>query len=138
MALVRELCVAGLDVPDDEVSFEIPVPEVRGRMDALFGSTVFEFKRDLRTEQADAEGQLLPISAIVKEQLVAATSVSLRTERHSSPISASMIASNGSAKSRPIRLILVRYFNGSTPRSLSGPICPLRRNRSDRSLGATA
>lgn len=59
MALVRELCVAGLDVPDDEVSFEIPVPEVRGRMDALFGSTVFEFKRDLRTEQADAEGQLL-------------------------------------------------------------------------------
>ena len=35
MALVRELCVVGLDVPDGEVDFEIPVPEVRGRMDAL-------------------------------------------------------------------------------------------------------
>jgi hypothetical protein len=34
MGLVRELCVVGLDIPDDEVNFEIPVPEVRGRMDA--------------------------------------------------------------------------------------------------------
>jgi hypothetical protein len=58
MGLVRELCVVGLDIPDADVNFEIPVPEVRGRMDALFGSTIFEFKRDLRAEQADAEDQL--------------------------------------------------------------------------------
>jgi len=59
MGLVRELCVVGLDIPDNEVNFEIPVPEVRGRIDAVFGATVFEFKRDLRTERADAEEQLL-------------------------------------------------------------------------------
>jgi hypothetical protein len=53
--IVRELCVVGLDIPDREVNFEIPVPEVRGRIDALFGSTVFEFKRDLRRETDDAE-----------------------------------------------------------------------------------
>jgi hypothetical protein len=57
--IVRELCVVGLDISDREVSFEIPVPEVRGRIDALFGATVFEFKRDLRREQNDAEEKLL-------------------------------------------------------------------------------
>jgi hypothetical protein len=58
MGLVRELCVVGLDISDNDVNFEIPVPEARGRMDALFGSTIFEFKRDLRVEQAEAEDQL--------------------------------------------------------------------------------
>jgi hypothetical protein len=53
--LVRELCVVGLDVPDREIDFEVPVPEVRGRIDALFGSSIFEFKRDLRREKDDAE-----------------------------------------------------------------------------------
>ena len=57
-SLVHELCVVGLDVPDSDVSFEVRVPEVRGRLDALFGSTVFEFKRDLRREREEAEGQL--------------------------------------------------------------------------------
>jgi hypothetical protein len=57
-ALTNELCVVGLDVPTQEVSFEVRIPEVRGRMDALFGSTVFEFKRDLRKEKDDAEEQL--------------------------------------------------------------------------------
>lgn len=57
-ALVNELCATGLDVPASEVDFEVPVPEVRGRLDALFGATVFEFKRDLRSERADAEEQL--------------------------------------------------------------------------------
>ncbi len=56
--LIRELCVVGLDVPDREVNFEVPVPEVRGRIDALFGSTIFEFKRDLRQEREEAEGGL--------------------------------------------------------------------------------
>jgi hypothetical protein len=53
--LVRELCVVGLDAPDLAISFEVPVPDVRGRIDALFGSTIFEFKRDLRRELNDAE-----------------------------------------------------------------------------------
>jgi hypothetical protein len=57
-ALVRELCVSGLGVPDREVNFEVPVPEVKGRIDAVFGATVFEFKRDLRRERNDAEVQL--------------------------------------------------------------------------------
>lgn len=57
-SLVHELCVVGLDVPDSDVSFEVRVPEVRGRLDALFGSTVFEFKRDLRREREEAEVQL--------------------------------------------------------------------------------
>lgn len=57
-ALVRELCVVGLDIPDREVDFEVPVPMVLGRIDALMGETVFEFKRDLRREQKVAEKQL--------------------------------------------------------------------------------
>ena len=44
--VIRELYVVGLHVPDHQVNFEIPVPEVRGRIDAIFGSTIFEFKRD--------------------------------------------------------------------------------------------
>lgn len=56
--LMNELCVVGLNVPAQEVSFEVRIPEVRGRMDAMFGSTVFEFKRDLRKERSDAEEQL--------------------------------------------------------------------------------
>lgn len=52
---LRELWVVGLDVPDREINFEVPVPEVRGRLDAVFGSTVFEIKRDLRRERSDAE-----------------------------------------------------------------------------------
>lgn len=55
---LRELWVVGLDVPDREINFEVPVPEVNGRLDALFGSTVFEIKRDLRNERADAEAGL--------------------------------------------------------------------------------
>jgi hypothetical protein len=53
--IVRELCVVGLDAPDLAISFEVPVPDVQGRIDALFGSTIFEFKRDLRRELRDAE-----------------------------------------------------------------------------------
>jgi len=57
-ALLNELCVQGLSVPQTDARFEVPVPEVRGRIDALFGETVFEIKRDLRRETADAEEQL--------------------------------------------------------------------------------
>ncbi len=54
-AVLRELWVVGLDVPDREINFEVPVPEVRGRLDAMFGSTIFEIKRDLRQERQAAE-----------------------------------------------------------------------------------
>ena len=40
------------------VQFEKSLPEVRGRLDALIGRTVFEFKRDLRNERGEAERQL--------------------------------------------------------------------------------
>ena len=55
---VYELLVHGLDSARSEVDFERAVPEVRGRIDALLGRTVFEFKSDLRREGRDAEEQL--------------------------------------------------------------------------------
>lgn len=58
LSLVRELCEVGIDIPANEIDFEVIVPEVRGRLDAVFGSTVFEFKRDLRHETYKAEEQL--------------------------------------------------------------------------------
>jgi hypothetical protein len=56
--LVYGLLVDGLGASSADVDFERPVPEVRGRMDALLGQTIFEFKRDLRRERADAEEEL--------------------------------------------------------------------------------
>jgi hypothetical protein len=53
--VLRELWVVGLNVPDREINFEVPVPEVRGRLDAMLGSTIFEIKRDLRQERQAAE-----------------------------------------------------------------------------------
>lgn len=57
-ALVYELLVNGLGASSTELDFERQVPEVHGRIDALLGRTVFEFKSDLRREQRDAEGKL--------------------------------------------------------------------------------
>lgn len=57
-ALVHELLVGGLGATSTEVRFEQPVPAVRGRIDALLGRTVFEFKSNLRRETPDAEEQL--------------------------------------------------------------------------------
>lgn len=57
-ALVFQLLVDGLGVPSTDVHFERPLAEVRGRMDALLGRTVLEFKRDLRRELSDAESGL--------------------------------------------------------------------------------
>jgi hypothetical protein len=58
-ALIRELLINGLNASDSDVDMEKPLPEVKGRLDALLGRTVFEFKSDLRTERSDAESQLL-------------------------------------------------------------------------------
>src|SRR4030042_1661418 len=57
-ALIYELLVNGLGATSTEIDFERKVPEVHGRIDALLGRTLFEFKSDLRREQRDAEGKL--------------------------------------------------------------------------------
>lgn len=57
-SLVYELLVNGLGASSTELDFERQVPEVHGRIDALLGRTLFEFKSDLRREQRDAESKL--------------------------------------------------------------------------------
>ncbi len=57
-SLAYQLLVDGLGATSTEVNFERPVPEVHGRIDALLGRTLFEFKTDLRREKADAESKL--------------------------------------------------------------------------------
>ncbi|MEW6142573.1 MAG: N-6 DNA methylase [Chloroflexota bacterium] len=57
-ALVYQLLVDGLGARSSEIDFERSVPEVHGRIDALLGRTVFEFKSDLRRERSDAERKL--------------------------------------------------------------------------------
>ena len=53
--LLYRLLVGGLGADSREIDFESPAPEVRGRIDALLGRTVFELKSDLRRERRDAE-----------------------------------------------------------------------------------
>jgi SAM-dependent methyltransferase len=57
-SLVYELLVNGLGAKSTELDFERQVPEVHGRIDALLGRTLFEFKSDLRREQREAESKL--------------------------------------------------------------------------------
>lgn len=57
-ALMYELLVYGLGASSTDIHFERPLPEVHGRLDALLGQTVFEFKRDLRRERRIAEEEL--------------------------------------------------------------------------------
>ena len=56
--LIHRLIVAGLGVDSRDIDFEKPVPEVHGRIDALLGRTVLEFKSNLRRERRDAEEEL--------------------------------------------------------------------------------
>ncbi|MBM3176146.1 MAG: SAM-dependent DNA methyltransferase, partial [Chloroflexi bacterium] len=56
--LTHELLVHGLGAKSTEIDFERQVPEVHGRIDALLGRTLFEFKSDLRRELHDAESKL--------------------------------------------------------------------------------
>ena len=55
---IHHLLVDGLGASSTEVRFERPVPEVHGRIDALLGRTVFEFKSDLQRDSGDAEEKL--------------------------------------------------------------------------------
>ena len=52
---VHRLLVGGLGADSQDIDFEKPVPEVCGRIDALLGRTVFEFKSNLERERSDAE-----------------------------------------------------------------------------------
>jgi hypothetical protein len=54
----RELLVTEFGVPHGALEFERRVPEVRGRLDALIGRTVFEAKSDLGREWADVERRM--------------------------------------------------------------------------------
>lgn len=56
--LVHQLLVQGLGASSSEIDFEKPIPEVHGRIDALLGRTVFEFKSNLRRERKTAEEEL--------------------------------------------------------------------------------
>ncbi len=56
--LLYGLLVDGLGADSRDIDFEKPAPEVRGRIDALLGRTVFELKSDLRRERNDAEDGL--------------------------------------------------------------------------------
>lgn len=53
--LLHRLLVDGLGADSRDIDFERPAPEVRGRIDALLGRTVFELKSDLGRERQDAE-----------------------------------------------------------------------------------
>ena len=57
-ALLHGLLTGGLGADSRDIDFERPAPEVRGRIDALLGRTVFELKSDLRRERKDAEDGL--------------------------------------------------------------------------------
>ena len=54
--LVADLLRHGLGVRF--LDHEVRVPEVRGRIDALFGATLFEFKSDLRREDGDVQARV--------------------------------------------------------------------------------
>jgi SAM-dependent methyltransferase len=58
-ALLYKLLTDALNADSRLIDFERPMPEVRGRVDALLGRTVFEVKSDLTREKSDAEAQLL-------------------------------------------------------------------------------
>ena len=55
---VRQLLIDGLEIPREDVRLEAHIREIRGRIDALLGRTVIEFKSDLRREMSDAEDQI--------------------------------------------------------------------------------
>lgn len=56
--LVYTLLTEGLGAESQAIDFEKSIPEARGRIDALLGCTVFEFKSDLRREKNDSEEEL--------------------------------------------------------------------------------
>ena len=58
-ALLHRLLTDAIGARSEQIAFELALPEVNGRMDALLGRTVIEIKRDLRREGDAAEAQLM-------------------------------------------------------------------------------
>jgi SAM-dependent methyltransferase len=56
--LVADILRYGFGVDYHAIDHEVRLPEVHGRADTLFGSVVFEFKRDLRQELPDIFARL--------------------------------------------------------------------------------
>lgn len=56
--MVAEILRHGFGVAYHAIDHEVRLPEVHGRADTLFGSVVFEFKRDLRQELRDVFARL--------------------------------------------------------------------------------
>src|SRR5215207_779192 len=54
----RELLIEEFGAERSELEFERRVPEVRGRLDALIGRTVFEAKSNLDREWSDVERRM--------------------------------------------------------------------------------
>jgi len=57
-ANIYVLLTEGLGAASAQIDFEMRIPEARGRIDALLGRTVLEFKSDLDAERAAAEEEL--------------------------------------------------------------------------------
>jgi hypothetical protein len=68
-----------LGAKTSDIDFERQIPEVRGRIDALLGRTVFEIKSDLRRERKDADAQLLRYLP-QREKETGATFVGIETD----------------------------------------------------------
>jgi len=58
LASIRDLLVRELGASLGDLDFERRVPEVKGRLDALIGRTVFEAKSDLAREWGDVERRM--------------------------------------------------------------------------------
>lgn len=56
--LIADILRHGFHTAYADLDHEVRMPEISGRADALFGATVFEFKRDLRQELVDVEARL--------------------------------------------------------------------------------
>ena len=56
--LVTAILTEGFGVPFAILDHEVRLPEIRGRADTMFATTVFEFKSDLRREQPDVDAKL--------------------------------------------------------------------------------
>ena len=65
----RDLLVEEFGLTHESLRFEQRMPEIRGRIDALVGATVFEAKSDLRREWADVERRMPDYLAAREEEL---------------------------------------------------------------------
>ncbi|MBI4334379.1 MAG: N-6 DNA methylase [Chloroflexi bacterium] len=78
-ALVYDLLINAVGASSAELDFERPAPEVHGRIDALLGRTLFEFKSDLRREGGEA-GARLPAYLSQREKETGAHFVGVATD----------------------------------------------------------